>query len=168
MINRGRGWEPEPVGRKANGLELARRQRQTIDSSSKKYPKTKEAMMATSCPGVKHDPFGNDDNVDKASEPLVVVILDDAVVGIITEAEEGNDDNVAVAELTGGGVNEGETRLLVSLDSKEESASGMPAGGDDINSLLETWSSPLVIPTGSAIGGGILFVTTATKLPSLL
>ena len=123
--------------------------------------------MATSCPGVKRDPFGNDDNVDEASEPLVVVILDDAV-GIITEAEEGNDDNMAVAELTGGGVNEGETRLPVSLDSKEESAFGMPAGGDDINSLLETWSSPLVIPTGSAIGGGIPFVTTSTKLPSLL
>ena len=91
--------------------------------------------MATSCPGVKRDPFGNDDNVDEAGEPLVVVKFDDAV-GIITEADEDNDDNAAVAELNGGGVNEGETRLLVLLDSKKVSVSGMPVGGDDINSLL--------------------------------
>ena len=88
MINRGRGWEPEPVGRKANGLELARRQRQkTINSSSKKYLKTQEAMMTTSYSGVKRDPFGNDDKVDEASEPLVVVKFDDAA-GIITRVEK--------------------------------------------------------------------------------
>ena len=65
--------------------------------------------MAASCPGV---------NVDGAGVPLVVVKFDDEV-GIIREAEEDNDDNTAV-ELTGGGVNEGETRLPVSLDPKEE------------------------------------------------
>ena len=58
------------------------------------------------------------DKVDGAGVPLVVVKFDDEV-GIIREAEEDNDDNTAV-ELTGGRVNEGETRLPVSLDSKEE------------------------------------------------
>ena len=67
-------------------------------------------MIATSCPSVKRDPFGNDDNVNEAGD----------AVGIITEAEEANDDNTAVAELNGRGVNEEETRLPVSLDSKEE------------------------------------------------
>ena len=105
------------------------------------------------------DPFGNDDNVEGAGEPLVMVKFDDAV-GIITEAED-NDDSTAVAELTGGGVSEGETRFPVSLDSKE--VSGMPVGSDDINSLLETWSSPLVILTGSAVGSVISFVTAGTK-----
>ena len=52
------------------------------------------------------------------------------------EAEE-SDDNMAVAELTRGGVNEGETRLPVSFDSKEY-VSGMLVGDDDINSLLKT------------------------------
>ena len=78
-----------------------------------------EAMMAASCPGVKRDPFGNNDSVDGAGVPLVMVKFDYAVE-IIMEAEEDNDDNAAVAELTGGGANEGETRLPVSLDSKEE------------------------------------------------
>ena len=120
MINRGRGWEPGRVGRKTNGLELAWRRRQkTIDNTSRKDPKTQEAIIAASCPGVRREPFGNDDNVDGAGVPLVVVKFDDEV-GIIREAEEDNDDNTAVAELTGGGVNEGETRLPVSLDSKEE------------------------------------------------
>jgi len=119
VINRGRGWEPGRVGRKAKGLELAWRRRQkTIDNTSKKDPKTQEAIMAASCPGVRRDPLGNDDNVDGAGVPLVAVKFDDAVE-IITEAED-SDDNTAVAELTGGGVNEGETRLPVSLDSKEE------------------------------------------------
>ena len=88
----------------------------TIENTSRKDPKTQEAIMAASCPGVRRDPLGNDDNVDGAGVPLVVVKFDDEV-GIITEAEE---DNTAVAELTGGGVNEGETRLPVSFDSKEE------------------------------------------------
>ena len=113
----GLGWEPGRVGRKANGLELAWRRRQnTINNTSRKDPETEEAILAASCPGVRLDPFGNDDNVDGAGVPLGVVKFDDGV-GIITEAEE---DNTAVAELTGGGVNEGETRLPVSLDSKEE------------------------------------------------
>lgn len=107
MINCGRGWEPGRVKRKANGLELARRQQQkTIDNTSRGDPKTQDAIMAASCPNIKRNPFGIDDNVDGAGVPLVVVRFDDAV-GIIGEAEEDNDDNTAVAELTGGGVNEG-------------------------------------------------------------
>ena len=130
MINRGRGWEPGRAGRKANGLELVRRRRQkTIDNTSKKDRKTQEGIMAVSCPGVGQDPLGNYDNVDGAGEPLVVVKFDDEM-GIIREAEEDNDDNGAVAELTGG-VSEGETRLPVSLDSKEQ-GSGMPGGGGDV------------------------------------
>ena len=165
MINRGRGWEPGRVGRKANGLELAWRRRQkTTDNTSRKDPKTQEAIMAASCPGVRRDWLGNDDSVDGAGELLVVVRFDD-VVGIIRVAEE--DDNTIVAELTEGGVNEGEARLPVSLDSKEE-VTGMPAGGGDVNSLFEIWSSPLVIPTGSAVGGGIPFVTAGTKLSPFL
>ena len=74
--------------------------------------------MAASCPGVRRDPLGNDDNVDGAGVHLAVVKFDDGVE-IITEAED-SDDKTAVAELTGGGVNEGETRLPVSFDSKEE------------------------------------------------
>ena len=115
----GLGWEPGRVGRKANGLELAWRRRQnTIDNTSRKDPETEEAILAASCPGVRLDPLGNDDNVDGAGVPLAVVKFDYGV-GIITEAED-SDDKTAVAELTGGGVNEGETRLPVSLDSKEE------------------------------------------------
>ena len=56
-------------------------------------------------------------------------------VGIIGEPEDN--DNTAVAELTGGGVNEGEPRLPVSLGAEEE-VSGIPVGGGDVNSLLET------------------------------
>ena len=118
--------------------------------------------MAASCLGVRQDPLGNDDSVGGAAEPPVAAKFDDTM-GIIKEAE-CNDDNTAVAELAGGGVNEGKTRLPVSLNSKDE-VSGMPGGSDDgVNSLLETWSSPLVIPAGSAIGGGIPFVTAGTKL----
>ena len=80
-----------------------------------------------------------------------MVKFDDAVE-IITEAEEDNDDNTAVAELTGGRANEGETRLPVSLNSKEE-VSGVPVGGSDTNSLL---------------GGGTPFVTSGTKLSPFL
>jgi len=90
--------------------------------------------MGVSCPGVRRDWPGNDDNVDGAGEILVVVKFADAM-GIIGEAE-GN-DNTAVAELTGGGVNEGEPRLPVSLDAEEE-VSGIPVGGGDVTSLLET------------------------------
>jgi len=119
--------------------------------------------MAASCPSVRRDWLGNDDNVDGAGE-LLVVRFDD-VVGIIRVAED--DDNAIVVELTGGGVKEGETRLPASLDSKE--VTGMPVGGvGDVNSLLEIWSSPLVIPTGSAVGGGIPFVTAGTKLSPFL
>jgi len=88
--------------------------------------------MAASCPGVRQDWLGNDDSVGGAGELLVVVKFDD-VVGIITEVEDG--DNKIVGELTGGGVNEGETRLPVSLDSREE-VTGMPVGASDVNSLL--------------------------------
>ena len=56
--------------------------------------------MAPSCPGVRREPLGNDDSVDGAGVPLVAVKFDDEV-GIIKEAEN-SDDNMAVAELTGG------------------------------------------------------------------
>ena len=68
--------------------------------------------------------------MDGAGEPLIAVKFADEL-GIISGAEEDNNDDTAVAELTGGGVNEGETRLPVSLDSKGE-VSGMPGGGGDI------------------------------------
>jgi len=90
--------------------------------------------MAASCPGVSRSCLGNDDHVDGAGEILVVVKFVDAV-GMIGEAEDN--DNTAVAELNGGGVNEGEPRLPVSLDA-EEVVSGIPVGGGDVNSLLET------------------------------
>jgi len=115
--------------------------------------------MAASCPGVRRGCLGNDDNVDGAGGILVVVKFADAV-GMIGEAEDN--DNTAVAELTGGGVSEGEPRLQVSSDA-EEVVSGTPVGGGDVNSLLETWSSLFVIPTGSAVRGGIPFVTAGTK-----
>lgn len=85
-------------------------------------------------------------------------------VGMIGAAEDN--DNTAVVELTGGGVNEGEPRLPVSVDAEEE-VSGIPVGGGDVNSLLETWSL-FVIPTGSAVGGGIPFVTAGIKLSPFL
>ena len=101
------------------GLEFAwRRQQKTIDNTSRKDPKTQEVIMAVSCPGVRRDPLGSDDNVDGAGVPLVVVKFGDEV-GIITEAED-NDDNMAIAGFTSGGVNQGETGLPVSFDSKEE------------------------------------------------
>ena len=69
MINRGRGWEPGRVGRKAKGLELVRRQGQkTIDNTSRNDPKTQEAIMATSYAGVRRDGLENDNNVDGAGE----------------------------------------------------------------------------------------------------
>jgi len=85
--------------------------------------------MPASCPGVRRDRLENDDNVDGAGEILVVVKFADAV-GIIGEAKAN--DNTAVAELTGGGVNEGEPRLSVSLGAEEEVA-GMPVNGVDVN-----------------------------------
>ena len=98
--------------------------------------------------------------MDGAGGILVVVKFADAV-GTIGEAE----DNTTVVELSGGGVNEGELRLPVSSDAEE--VSGIPVGGGDVNSLLETWSL-LVIPTGSAVGGGIPFVTAGMKLSPFL
>ena len=43
--------------------------------------------MAASCPDIRQYPFRNDDNVDEAGGPLVVVKFEDAV-GIITNAED--------------------------------------------------------------------------------
>jgi len=114
--------------------------------------------MTASCPGVRRGCLGNDDNVDGAGGILVVVKFADAVE-MIGEAEDN--DNTAVAELTGGGVNEGEPML-------PEVVSGIPVGGGEVNSLLETWSSLFVIPTGSAVGGGIPFATAGTKLSPFL
>jgi len=54
-------------------------------------------------------------------------------IGTMTATEDN--DNTAVAELTGGGVNEGEPRP-VSLGAQEE-VSGIPVGGGEVNSLLE-------------------------------
>jgi len=102
-----------------------------MDSTSRKDPKTQEAIMAASCPSVRRGWPGNDDNVDGAGEILVVVKFVGSV-GIIGEAE---DNNTAVAERTGGGVNEGEPRP-VSLGAQEE-VSGIPVGGGEVNSLLE-------------------------------
>ena len=102
--------------------------------------------------------------MDGAGGILVVVKFANAV-GIIGEAQDN--DNTTVAELTGGGVNEGEPRFTVSLDAGE-AVSGIPIGGGDINSLLETWSSLFLIPTGSAIMGSIPFITAATKLSPFL
>ena len=101
--------------------------------------------MAAICPGVRRGCLGSD-NVDGAGGILVVVKFADAI-GIIGEAE----DNTTLEELAGGGVNEEEPRLSASSGAEEE-VPGIPVGGEDINSLLETWSL-LVIPTCSAVGG---------------